>query len=170
MATTLNITQIPSNRVPFIDERTGLMSREWYRWFINVFTQLGGGTSDVAAADLAVAPLAQDPFVIEQNVTQQAQLAVIMAQYDKLFDDLSPHPELGTMAPQNAASVSITGGAISGVTVSTTGGATLISTSAALTDGAAAAAGTLLNAPAAGDPTKWFAINDNGTTRYVPSW
>lgn len=37
-------------------------------------------------------------------------------------------------------------------------------------DGAAAAAGTLLNAPAAGNPTKWIPIDDNGTTRYIPAW
>ncbi len=39
-----------------------------------------------------------------------------------------------------------------------------------LTDGAAASAATLTNAPAAGNPTKWFAIDDNGTTRYIPAW
>lgn len=37
-------------------------------------------------------------------------------------------------------------------------------------DGAAANAGTLTNAPAAGDPTKWIPIDDNGTTRHIPSW
>lgn len=47
---------------------------------------------------------------------------------------------------------------------------TLLETSVALTNGAAAAAGTLLNAPAAGNPTKWIPINDNGTTRYIPAW
>lgn len=41
---------------------------------------------------------------------------------------------------------------------------------AALTNGAAAALGTLTNAPAAGNPTKWVPINDNGTTRYIPAW
>jgi hypothetical protein len=49
-------------------------------------------------------------------------------------------------------------------------GGVLLKTRAALTDGAAAAAGTLLNAPTAGDPTKWIPINDNGTTRYIPAW
>jgi len=47
---------------------------------------------------------------------------------------------------------------------------TLLSTSVALTNGAAAAAGTLTNSPAAGNPTKWIPINDNGTTRYIPAW
>lgn len=43
-------------------------------------------------------------------------------------------------------------------------------TGIALTNNAAAAVGTLNNAPAAGNPTKWIAIDDNGTTRYIPAW
>lgn len=50
------------------------------------------------------------------------------------------------------------------------GGAFLLNTSAALTNGAGAAVGTITNAPAAGNPTKWIAINDNGVTRYIPAW
>lgn len=46
----------------------------------------------------------------------------------------------------------------------------VFTTQAAITSGAAAAAGTLTNAPAAGNPTKWIPINDNGTTRYIPAW
>lgn len=48
--------------------------------------------------------------------------------------------------------------------------ATLLKSNTALTNGAAAAAGTLLNAPVAGNPTKWAPINDNGTIRYIPMW
>jgi len=65
--------------------------------------------------------------------------------------------------------VSTTGLAVTG-TVTATGGATFITTSTALTNGAGASGGTLLNAPAAGNPTKWIGINDNGTTRYIPAW
>lgn len=43
-------------------------------------------------------------------------------------------------------------------------------TTAALNNGAGAGAGTITNAPAAGNPTKWVPISDNGTTRYVPAW
>lgn len=50
------------------------------------------------------------------------------------------------------------------------GGAVLMKTSAALTNGAGAAAGTLTNAPAAGNPTKWISIDDNGTIRKIPAW
>jgi len=42
MATT-NITQITAPRVDLIDPRTGLVSREWYRFFYNLYTVTGGG-------------------------------------------------------------------------------------------------------------------------------
>lgn len=51
-----------------------------------------------------------------------------------------------------------------------TGSTTLHRTTVALTDGAGSSAGTLTNAPAVGNPTKWIPINDNGTTRYIPAW
>lgn len=59
---------------------------------------------------------------------------------------------------------------LSGGTLTLPGGATLLATGAALTSGAAAATATMTNAPTAGNPTKWVAINDNGTTRYIPAW
>lgn len=50
------------------------------------------------------------------------------------------------------------------------GGAAFIQTTSALNNGAGAGAGTITNAPAAGNPTKWIPINDNGTVRYIPAW
>lgn len=50
------------------------------------------------------------------------------------------------------------------------GGAALLTTSTALTDGAGVGVGTLTNAPASTNPTKWIPINDNGTTRHIPAW
>jgi hypothetical protein len=38
-----NQTNITPPRVSLIDERTGAVSREWYRWFYSVFTTLGSG-------------------------------------------------------------------------------------------------------------------------------
>jgi hypothetical protein len=40
----------------------------------------------------------------------------------------------------------------------------------AFTNNAAANAGTLTNAPAVGNPTKWIPINDAGTIRNIPAW
>jgi hypothetical protein len=39
-----NQTQITPPRVPIIDERTGAMSRQWYRWFYSLYTFTGEGT------------------------------------------------------------------------------------------------------------------------------
>jgi hypothetical protein len=66
-----------------------------------------------------------------------------------------------------------------GLTIATTAAITadltnntgnLIDSSVGLTNGAGASVGTLLNAPTAGNPTKWVPIDDNGTTRYIPAW
>ncbi len=55
----LNISSIPAPRVPLSDPRTGLIAREWYRWFINVFTLLGSGTTDTSI------------ITVEDNLTEQ---------------------------------------------------------------------------------------------------
>lgn len=52
----------------------------------------------------------------------------------------------------------------------TTTSATLHTSATTLTNGAGASVGTLTNAPAAGNPTKWIPIVDNATTRYIPAW
>jgi len=46
----------------------------------------------------------------------------------------------------------------------------ILHTVTTVTSGAAAAVGTLTNAPVAGNPTKWIPFNDAGTTRYIPAW
>ena len=55
-----------------------------------------------------------------------------------------------------------------GITV--VGGSYLLTTNSALTSNAGSGVGTLTNAPDSGNPTKWIAINDNGTERYIPTW
>ena len=73
-----------------------------------------------------------------------------------------------TNTPTTMAGYGMTSCTVSGDI--TTGTGTLHKTSVNLTNGAAAAAGTLLNAPIAGNPTKWVPIDDNGTIRYIPTW
>lgn len=51
-----NITNIPSNRVEFIDSRTGLVSREWYRFFLNLFNLAGSGGNQISLDDMQVGP------------------------------------------------------------------------------------------------------------------
>lgn len=83
-------------------------------------------------------------------------------------DNLAPPIQVGTLGQQQADRVSISGGTVSAQLKNNQ--TILLETTATLTNGAAAAAGTLTNAPAAGNPTKWVAINDNGITRYIPTW
>ena len=52
----VNITNIPSSRVDFIDQRTGLMSREWYRFFLNLFNLTGGGNNPTSLDELQIGP------------------------------------------------------------------------------------------------------------------
>lgn len=60
----LNITNIPAPRVNIIDERTGLISREWYRFFLNLFTLVGQGNNQTSLDDLQVGPPAQQINVL----------------------------------------------------------------------------------------------------------
>jgi hypothetical protein len=46
--TSYTITQIPAPRTPLIDETTGLLSREWFRWFNNLNNIVGGGLGVIA--------------------------------------------------------------------------------------------------------------------------
>jgi len=56
MAANPNITQITPPRVPLVDAQTGLVSREWYRFFLSLFNLAGGGQNDTSLLDLQVAP------------------------------------------------------------------------------------------------------------------
>lgn len=46
-----NITQIIPPRVPLIDQRTGEISREWYRYFYNLYYATGGTTGGAIPVD-----------------------------------------------------------------------------------------------------------------------
>lgn len=46
----------------------------------------------------------------------------------------------------------------------------VLTTRQSMVNQAGVAGGTLLNAPSAGNPTKWVAVNDGGTARYLPLW
>lgn len=46
--TSPNITKIPAPRVALVDQRTGLVSREWFRFFNNIYVITGGETQGIA--------------------------------------------------------------------------------------------------------------------------
>jgi hypothetical protein len=108
MASPLNITKIPAPRVPVIDASTGLISREWYRFFLNLFDLTGAGTNPTTLEDIQQGP----PTLTIDEVT-----AIITR---KTLSDLAPTYELGTISPQNSDNVSITGGNIDGTPIGDT--------------------------------------------------
>ena len=91
------------------------------------------------------------------------------------YGSLNGYNTVITNGTVNIATFGSTGVAVVGAlsstgSLTTVGGATFHTTSTALTNGAGVGAGTITNAPATGNPTKWIGINDNGTVRYLPAW
>jgi len=89
-----NITNIPAPRVPLLDERTGLLSREWYRFFFNLFNLTGNGNW-TSLQDLQLGPPSSpdDQFAVQQlagalsapdGAEQTAQIASLQAQVQGL--------------------------------------------------------------------------------------
>lgn len=104
----LNETNIVAPRVPLIDERTGLISREWYRFFLNLFVLTGSGANVTSLLDLQVGPPAVtvDEFSriitkISENLSPSqdgllAQIAELQKQIQAL--EIQKQPELGTLS------------------------------------------------------------------------
>lgn len=113
----LNVTNITPPRVPLVDERTGLISREWYRFFLNLFTLTGSGASAATLEDLQLAPgptdysaeiaraqseLATQPPAIDYaaELTQlQTEFATQPATIDYAAELANLHNEIETLPP-----------------------------------------------------------------------
>lgn len=80
MTTLLDVTRIPAPRVPILDPRTGEISREWYRFFENLFLLTGGGSNPQSLNDLQKGP-------------RGASVDEISAIIDKKSEDVSPPPQ-----------------------------------------------------------------------------
>ena len=130
---TLNITNIPAPRVPFIDERTGLMAREWYRFFLNLFVLTGSGNNPITLEELQLGPpnqpdLAELLIQLNQNIAPQyedqsgdflamldtAQLMSMMARFENLeaaiqgaYLDPPSVPTDGVYVPYNNATTNV---------------------------------------------------------------
>lgn len=84
------------------------MSREWYRFFLNLFNLTGSGTNPTSLDDLQKGP----PNVTIDEIYEIINRGGIA--------DLAPHPQLGTIAPQNYDNVAITGGQIDNTPIGNT--------------------------------------------------
>lgn len=62
-----NVTNITPPRVPVVDPQTGLVTRDWYRFFANLFNITGGGTTQTSITDLLVTPPAAEGTMAYQD-------------------------------------------------------------------------------------------------------
>lgn len=94
-----NITQITPPRVPLVDPQTGLITREWYRFFLNLYTLTGSGTDSGSTTDIQVSMPPSAPIgELERD-----------KDIDGLYASLPPPTQLGTIASQNADNANISG-------------------------------------------------------------
>lgn len=120
-----NTTNIPAPRVAFIDERTGLMSREWYRFFLNLFTLTGQGQTAVSLDDVQIGP----PSMADGMQVPLDNAAPLPADYSN-YAALASLVEGLTMAPPSIETQKLYGGSFHDTTTQT---AAAINTAYALT-------------------------------------
>mgnify|MGYP003343605055 FL=1 len=65
----INSTQITPTRVPLTDPQTGMISREWYRFFLNLFTLVGSGSNEISLEEIQYGPPAipADVYTVDPN-------------------------------------------------------------------------------------------------------
>lgn len=123
-------------RVPFLDPRTGDISREWYLLILAIIKRIGG-SNGLSAEDLALGTISNNGAAdleallntLTADVAQQPAQQPTRMQFSNGFDvspsayrvatefDLSPRLQVGTIASQNADRVAITGGTIDQVKI-----------------------------------------------------
>lgn len=131
----INSTNITPPRVPLVDQRTGLIAREWYRFFLNLFVLTGSGSNQVSLTDLQLGPpplqlesITVDPSGANVNPSDSpltSQIAEIQKQINALQEspdcdctslaaqvqtlanalEAAPQPALGTMAQLQQANL-----------------------------------------------------------------
>lgn len=101
MPSPTNISNITPPRVDLIDPRTGLISREWYRFFLNLFQLTGSGQNTTSLTDLQLGPPAPqqedltnvivDVSGLEKQPSQESALDQI-AELEKQIEALELQP------------------------------------------------------------------------------
>ena len=84
-----NITNITPPRVPLMDPRNGLISREWYLFFLSLYDQTGG--SVVSLEDVQKGPPSQDvdlTGLLAQASLNAESSSALLSQYAMLASDV----------------------------------------------------------------------------------
>jgi hypothetical protein len=112
---TSQLTNITPPRVPLLDPKTNLISREWYRFFLNLFVLTGSGQNTASLTDLQVGPpmptqedLGEVVVNIESLRIQPSEESALdqIAEMQKQIDALSLIPAQVTAMLSQLADVS----------------------------------------------------------------
>lgn len=158
-----NFTPPPTYADPVLkDENTGkfIFNPIWLKWFIDqaAFISSNGGTTGTISHE-SLSGL-QGGAANDHNHLTSTQLADLISALAIIAVGFSG---TGKIIRETAPTFLGASPIVSDAT-------RLLKSSVSMNNGAGAALGTLANAPVAGDPTKWVPFDDNGTTRYFPSW
>ena len=151
MATSPNATQITPPRVPIIDERTGAVSREWYRWFYSLYNIVGGGLGviPVSSGGTGLSTIPTNGQLLIGNGTGYTLNTLAVGSGISVTNGLGTITLANTGVLSNIAGTGISvSGATGNVTIANTGvlsfsGGTTGLTPAAATTGTITLAGTL---------------------------
>lgn len=89
-----NILEIIPPRVPLTDARTGMISREWYRFFFDLFTKIGPTSASIE--DLQLGPNVAD---VSGEILAAAQQAQLLSLTQAQVDELAKQVEALALAP-----------------------------------------------------------------------
>jgi hypothetical protein len=178
MATSPNATQITPPRVPIIDERTGAVSREWYRWFYSLYNVVGGGVGiiPIVSGGTGLSTIPTNGQLLIGNGTGYTLNTLGVGAGISVTNGLGTITLANTGVLSNIAGNGISvSGATGNVTIANTGvlsfsGGTTGLTPAAATTGAISLAGTLgVPNGGSGAVTLTGYVKGNGTAAFTAS-
>ena len=167
MATNPNATQITPPRVPIIDQRTGAVSREWYRWFYSLYNIVGGGLGivPVSSGGTGLDTIPTNGQLLIGNGTGYSLNTLAVGAGISVTNGLGTITLANTGVLSNIAGIGISVSSATGnVTIANTGvlsftGGTTGLTPSTATTGAVTLAGTLI-AVNGGTGQSLYAIGD----------
>jgi len=108
--TTPNTSQIPAPRVPLIDERTGLVSNQWFRWFNNIYalTGSGGGITPVTNGGTGTGNIPTNGQLLIGNGTDYS-LSVLTAGANITITNTAGHITIASAGALSSFSAGTTG-------------------------------------------------------------
>lgn len=107
MSSPPNITTITPPRVPLVDPRTGMVSREWYRFFLNLFTLTSDNANAGTIEDLEKAPPATDYGSTVAALQNQLETAPYAVDYGSALANLQTEVQSTPVAADYGLAIAV---------------------------------------------------------------